>query len=150
MRIVCATDLLPKSEAAIDRAGFLTDQLGADLTLLHVVVPSESERASKQTLENSLARVRSRALPPLWRGERMPDVAVRTGHPARIILDMMARFRPGLLVLGPHRKRLLQDALGDTIVEKALAARICPVLVVQDEVRARYRRVLLALDLSRA
>jgi hypothetical protein len=29
MNILCATDLLPKSESAIDRAGILADQLGA-------------------------------------------------------------------------------------------------------------------------
>jgi hypothetical protein len=33
MRIVCATDLLPKSEAAIEPAGLLADELGADVRL---------------------------------------------------------------------------------------------------------------------
>jgi hypothetical protein len=42
MRILCATDLLFKTDAAIGRAGILSDQLGADLTFLHVVVPGES------------------------------------------------------------------------------------------------------------
>jgi universal stress protein E len=150
MRIVCATDLLPRSEAAIDRAGLLADRFGADLTLLHVVEPNESERASEQALQTSLARVRARAQPPLWRGKRMPEVAVRTGDPGRIIVEKLADYRPDLLILGPHRKRPLQDALRDTVVERALAARICPVLVVQDEAQTGYRRVLLALDLSSA
>jgi universal stress protein E len=150
MRILCATDLLPKSEAAIDRAGLLADQLGADLTLLHVVVPGESERALEQTLQTALAHTRSRAQPPLWRAQRAPNVAVRTGNPARIILDTVAQSKARLLVLGQHRKRPLRDALEGTIAEKALAARNCPVLVVQDEGRGPYRRVLLALDLSDA
>jgi universal stress protein E len=37
MKILCATDLLSKSDSAIDRAGMLVDQLEADLLLLHVV-----------------------------------------------------------------------------------------------------------------
>jgi universal stress protein E len=52
--------------------------------------------------------------------------------------------------MGPHRKRPVRDALEGTIAEKVLAARRFPVLVVQDEARAPYRRVLLALDLSDA
>jgi universal stress protein E len=150
MRILCATDLLPKSEAAIERAGLLADELGADLTLLHVVAPGESERALEQTLQTALARIRSRARPPLWRAQRAPNVVVRTGNPARIILDTVAQSKARLLVLGPHRERPLRDALEGTIAQKALAAKNCPVLVVQNEARGPYRRVLLALDLSEA
>jgi len=150
MRILCATDLLPRSEAAIERAGFLADELGADLTLLHVVVPSESERALEQTLQTALAHTRARAKPPLWRAQRAPNVTVRTGNPTRIILDTVAQSKARLLILGPHRKRPLRDVLEGTIAEKALAAKNCPVLVVQDEARGPYRRVLLALDLSEA
>jgi universal stress protein E len=150
MKLLCATDLLPKSEAAIARAGLLADQLGADLTLLHVVAPVGSERALEQTLQMALGHMRSRAQPPLWRAQRLPNVAVRTGSPARLILDTIGQSKTGLVVLGPHRKRPLRDALEGTIAEKALASRKCPVLVVQREPLGHYRRVLLALDTSDA
>lgn len=150
MRVLCATDLLPKSEAAIDRAGLVADQLAADLTLLHVVVPGESERALEQTLLNALAQTRARARPPLWRARTAPNVVVRTGSPARIIRDTIAQSRPQLLVLGAHRKRPVRDVFEGTIAEKVLASRACPLLVVQGEARVPYRRVLLALDLSDA
>jgi nucleotide-binding universal stress UspA family protein len=150
MRIVCATDLLPKSEAAIERAGMLADQFGADLTLLHVVVPGESESALEQTLQIAHGHMKSRAQPPLWRGQQVPGVGVRTGNPARLIVDAIQDSKARLLVLGPHRKRPVRDVLEGTIAEKALASRQCPVLIVQDEVRAPYRRVLLALDMSDA
>jgi nucleotide-binding universal stress UspA family protein len=150
MRVLCATDLLPRSEAAIERAGLVADQLGVDLTLLHVVVPGESEQALEQTLQTALAQTSARAEPPLWHGRRTPNVAVRMGNPARVILDAVAQSRPRLLVLGPHRKRPVRDAFEGTIAEKVLAARACPLLVVQGEARAPYRRVLLALDLSDA
>ncbi len=45
MRILVATDLLSKSEVAIERAGMMADRLMADLSLLNVVAPSVSERA---------------------------------------------------------------------------------------------------------
>ena len=34
-RLLVATDLLPKSEPAIDRAGILAREINADLSLLH-------------------------------------------------------------------------------------------------------------------
>lgn len=148
MRMICATDLKAKSEAAVDRAGLIADRLGADLTLLHVVAPGESQRALEQTLQTALAHLEARAQPPLWLARRRPGIAVRTGNPARIVLDTVARSRARLLVLGPHRKRPLRDVLEGTIAEKAIAARNCAVLVVQDEAHVPYRRVLLALDLT--
>ena len=150
MRILCPTDLLSKTDAAIGRAGMLSDQLGADLTLLHIVVPGESQMALEQTLQHASYEMQSRVRPPQWRAERSPSVAVHTGIAASIILDAAARSDVRLLVLGPHRKRPLRDALEGTIAEKALAARSCPVLVVRNEARDPYRRVLLALDESDA
>ncbi len=150
MRILCATDLLPKSEAAIERAGLLSTQLRADVELLHVVSPAESEQALEQTLKQAFERTKSRAEPLLWRTHRPAIAAVRVGNPARIILDRAAQSRARLLVLGPHHKRPLRDALEGTIAEKALATRNYPVLVVRGEGQKPYRRVLMALDLSEA
>jgi nucleotide-binding universal stress UspA family protein len=148
MRVVCATDLLPRSEAAVERASLVADQLGADLTLLHVVAPGESERALEQTLQAAVSQMKSRSQPPMWRGQRVPNVVIRAGSPARIIRETTAHSKAQLLVLGPHRKRPIRDTFEGTIAEKALTARTCPLLVVQDEPRSSYRRILLALDLS--
>ena len=150
MTIVCATDRLPKSEVAIERAGILADELGADITLLHVVVPGTATRALEETLLAAHAGMKARAQPPLWRSTRLPGVAVRTGNPARLILETMEHSHARLLVLGRHRKRPLRDALEGTIAEKAVAARQCPVLIVQAEAQSPYARALLALDLSAA
>lgn len=150
MRILCATDLLPKSEAAIERAGLLSRQLDADLLLLHVVSPEKSQQDLERTLKDAVERTRARAKPLLWHTARVAEVAVRVGNPARIILETAAQTGAGLLVLGSHQHRPLRDALEGTIAEKALAARKHPVLIVRDEARKPYRRVLLALDSSDA
>jgi nucleotide-binding universal stress UspA family protein len=148
MTILCATDLLPKSDAAIERAGLLGDQLGADVTLLHVVAPAGSERVLEQTLQVAQEQMKARGRAPLWRSIGVPDVAVRAGNPARLILDTLRQSKPRLLVLGGHRKRPLRDALEGTIAEKVLASRTCPVLFAQHQAQGPYRRVLLALDVS--
>ena len=146
MRLLVATDLLPKSEFAIDRAGLLADELDAELSLLHVVSPVSSERVLEQSLQMAIARMKSRVRSPLWRAKTTPDVVVRAGNPARVILDTIAREEPDLLIVGPHERRGVVDALQGTIIEKVVSARICPVLVVQQSGSAKYRNVLLALD----
>jgi universal stress protein E len=150
MTIVCATDRLPKSEVAIERAGILADRLSADILLLHIVVPGVAARALEETLLAAHAGMKARAQPPLWRSSRLPEIAVRTGNPGRLILQTMEHSDARLLVLGRHRKRPLRDTLEGTIAEKAIAARRCPVLIVQNEAHSPYARALLALDLSAA
>jgi len=92
MRILCATDLLPKSDAAIERAGILSDQLSADLTLLHVVVPGESQQALEQSLQAASSEMQSRVRPPRWRAQRAPNLAVHAGNAAKIILETATQF----------------------------------------------------------
>jgi universal stress protein E len=147
-RLLCATDLLPKSEAAIDRAGMLAEQLKAQLSLVHVVSPTATERNLEQALQLSITTLNARARPPAWRAGPLPEVAVRTGNPARLIIDSIDKRRVNLLVIGPHRKRSIRDVLEGTIAEKILNTRQCPLLIVQKPADAEYRQVLLALDVA--
>ena len=150
MRILCATDLLPKSEAAIERAGLLADELGADLTLLHVVVPGESDRALEQTLQTALAHTRSRGQPPLWRGQRAPNVAVRAGNPARIILDTVAQSKARLLVLAHTASARCGMRSKERLPRRRWRRGTAPCSSFRTKPDRPYRRVLLALDLSDA
>ena len=75
--------------------GHLADDLGADLSLLHVVGPTESERVLEQTLQIAIGHLRSRAHPPLWRGAKSPNVIVRAGSPARLVAEMARRRKAG-------------------------------------------------------
>jgi universal stress protein E len=148
MKMLCATDLLPKTEPAIERAGLLAREQGANLSLVHVVSPASSERVFEERLATAMARTEARARRPLWRHGAEPAVIVRAGNPARLILDTLRQHGTELLVLGPHRRRGVLDALEGTIAEKIVRARACPVLMAQRAATVSYRNVLLALDLS--
>ena len=150
MQLLCATDLQAKSEAAVDRTGLLAESLQANASLLHVVSPLASNRVLEQTLQIAIASMKSRARPPLWRHGPLPEVAVRAGNPARVILNTITHEPVDLLIVGPHRKRGLLDALEGTIAEKVLGARRCPLLMVQNDASGPYENILLALDLSDA
>jgi nucleotide-binding universal stress UspA family protein len=148
MRILCATDLLPKSAFAIERAGLLAEQLDADLSLLHVVTPPESEQTLEQDLQHASAHLKSRARPPLWRVGPLPSVLVRAGNPARTLVQAARQADADLIVLGNHGKRPARDALAGTIAARVLSEHQCPVLIVKRMPRGTYRKVLLALDRS--
>jgi len=150
MRILCATDLLSKSEAAIARAGLMAVELGADATLLHVVSDGQSHLDKEKLLHEALARARSRAQPLVSRTRHAAIVAVRAGDPATTIVEAAAQWKARILILGPHRKRPVRDTLEGTIVEKALEAQSFPVLIVRNEVKQSYRRVLIAVNFSEA
>lgn len=147
-KLLCATDLLPKSEPAVDRAGMLAQQLQARLSLLHVVAPTLSEHNLEQSLQLAITQLDARARVPAWRFGPPPEVAVRTGSPARLIVDAIDKQRVELLIVGPHRKRGMRDILEGTIAEKILNTRRCPLLMVQQRAEAQYRQVLLALDVA--
>ena len=70
-RILCATDLSPRCEGAVHRAGMLAQQHGAQLALLHVLDPV---LFLEQEQEHVIARLRSQAAPPLWPFEATPTI----------------------------------------------------------------------------
>jgi nucleotide-binding universal stress UspA family protein len=146
VRLLCATDLQARSDFAVERAGYLADVLGADLSLMHVVGPTESERVLEQTLQIAIAQLRARAHSPLWRWVRTPNVIVRAGSPARLVAEVAQRRKARLLVVGPHRKRGILEAFDGSITDRVLRSRVCPVLVVQKQPTAEYRNILLGLD----
>jgi universal stress protein E len=147
MKILAATDLQPKSEAAIERAGLLAESLSAELIVLHAVSP---DAAGGQTLEQRVrradSRLSARTSSPRWHWQAVPEIRVQCGMPARVVLDTAYRTQADLLVLGPHRESRLADAMQGTITEKVLGAAACPVLIAQQVMHGAYRKVLVALD----
>jgi universal stress protein E len=150
MKILCATDLLPKSESAIDRAGMLAEHLGADLSLLHVVRPTESDQMLEQDVQRASRQLKFRAGLVLWRYGPLPNVHVQAGNPTRVLLDTMKELKPDLIVLGRHHRRPARDSLVGTIAARVLSERQCPVLIVERMAWDAYCNIVLALDRTKA
>jgi nucleotide-binding universal stress UspA family protein len=147
MKILSATDFLPKSEAAIERAGFLADTLGAELTIVHAVPPDSADgNTLEQRVRRADSRLAARTSPPKWGWSSQAEVSVQCGHPSRVVLDNAYRQKADLVVLGPHRGNGVMEVVNGTITEKVLGAAASPVLIVQQEMQGPYRHVLLALD----
>src|SRR5665213_355759 len=150
MKILCATDLLPTSASAIDRAGMLSDRLGADLSLLHVVRPTESDRMLQQDLERAKRELKFRVGPALWRYDAPPSVHVGVGNPTRVVIETLKELAPDLIVLGRHRQRPAWDSLAGTMAARVLSERRYPVLIVDRAAWTAYHNIVLALDCTTA
>ena len=146
MRILCATDLLPKSEAAVERAGMMARRLGARLCIVHVLSSERDERKAS----SALAQMEKRFRATLGNEGIAPSVILRSGNLASQLTRVVLRIAPDLLVLGPRRRGTVRDRLGETLVESILSAHRCPLLIVKHRAAGDYRNILLALDLSPA
>jgi universal stress protein E len=146
MGILCATDLLPKSEAAVERAGMMARRLGARLGIVHVLSSERDERKASR----ALAQMEKRFRATLGNEGIAPSVILRSGNLASQLTRVVLRIAPDLLVLGPRRRGTVRDRLGETLAESILSAHRCPLLIVKHRAAGDYRNILLALDLSPA
>ena len=145
MKLLCATDLLPKSDAAVDRAYRLREAMNASLTLLHVVTPGGTD---KGTFEQRLLAASSRLAQRARHSGPGAELVVRCGR-ATTVASEEARSAD-LAIIGPHRSDAMADALRGTFTERLLSEARRPVLVVRRPGGALYRRLLLAVDGSPA
>jgi len=146
MLILCATDMLPRSEAAVERAKMMARQLGAALRIVHVVPSEREEPRARIALAQLERRLRSAS------GSKTvcASVLLLRGSPAQQLGRILQKSAPDLLVLGPRRRRLLRGRLGGSLAERILSVHCFPLLIVKRSPVVSYRRVLLALDLTSA
>jgi nucleotide-binding universal stress UspA family protein len=128
----------------------LAVRLGAELSLLHVVAPTESQRMLDEDIERARRELQCRATPPVWDRGPSPRVDVRSGNAARVLIETARELDAALVVVGTHRRRPMRDALAGTLAERLLRQLECPVLIVHRMPWYAYCNVLLALDCSKA
>jgi len=148
MKILCATDLLPRSDAAVERSGALADALKAKLTLLHVVAPIPSETALMEELREAGVQLKERSRAPRWTHGAVPSLVVRTGDPGQVAIETARDLRADLVVIGPHRRRTIRDAFRGSVAGNLVEGRRVPILLVRARPRRPYLNVVLALDLA--
>ncbi len=133
--ILFATDFSPESVAAAPYAISLAQEYEAQLTLLHVVAdakanefvqPSDLTASSEHLLRNLVP-----ADAELW---CVPKFVVERGEAVEKILDVAARSRVDLIVLGMRQPSAFPAAathLPIATAHKVVAHAACPVLTVR-------------------
>lgn len=147
-RILLATDLSARSDRALERAMQMARDLGAKLTILHVIdgdLPSAvaflQEKAAQQHLSDHLKKAGA---------DESLSISIETAT-GRAYLEIGAcakKHAADLIVIGVHRENILADMFRGTTAERVIRAGPLPVLMVQNPVLRPYRRLLVGVDFS--
>ena len=160
--ILAASDLTPASDAVVRAAARLAAATGAELHLLHAfepVFPSYPDRTvdpeAAEAFEHLPFRARLReAEQALWAqlrraapGAPAPaGSAVLVDPPHGAVLRRAREVGADLVVLGPHRERLIADRLLGTTADRVIREADCPCLVVRGELALPLGRVTVPID----
>ena len=146
--ILVASDLTERSRPALHRALQLKQQLGADMTLLHVVEPGLPPAVTERRRQEALSVLREE-INAAYRGElRRFSLDVLVGERLGTIIEHAGTKGADLIVLGDTTKRRWKDLFVGTTTERVVRHSSQPVLVVSGPGSAPYKRVLAAWDLS--
>ena len=159
-RILTATDFSERAEAAVQRAAMLAADNGATLELLHVIndLPlTQAKRvlaAMPDGLENQIMKPVREHLEKLAGDLRKQynisvETNIVTGRPGTAIAERTGNAPAiNLIVIGPHRKAMLRNAIMGTTAQNLVRTADCHTLVVKNEPADEYRRVLVPVDFS--
>jgi universal stress protein E len=144
-RVLCATDLSPRSQLAVGRAMHLAKRLDAQVILLHVIDPAESTQDcmyARDEIARQLGSIRVTT-------RREPEIQVRTGNYVEVIAAVAKEIDADVIVLGAQRPKALAPLIGTT-AERVTALAGRPALIVNVPPHLRYGAVVIAAELSNA
>ena len=115
----------------------LRRQHGRNLALLLQASWAAQRTAAERTVEQGKARL----------GDWQTPVSqvVRSGHPVKVIAELVEELDADLLVLGPRGRGQLAALLLGSVTQSLLGLARCPVIVAREPVNP-VRRVILAVD----
>lgn len=146
--IMVASDLTERSRPALHRALQLKQQLGAEMTLLHVIEPGLPAAVTERRRQEALSVLREE-INAAFPGElRRFSLDVLVGERLGTIIEHAAARGADLIILGDTTKRRWEDLFVGTTTERVVRHSSQPVLVVSGPGSAPYKRVLVAWDLS--
>ena len=146
-RVLCATDLSPRSDQAMLRAALLARQMNAQALFVHAVDDSQPGRTIRMKVNRAQVRLLSQSERAMKHAPKDAEISVRLGKPVQVIAAASAEWNPDLVVMAAPRKRRLDVVVGTT-AERVIRATHRPVLIVSGAATGAYENVVLATDLS--
>lgn len=149
-RILLATDLSARSDRALDRATMLARRDGAELTLVHVIERTPSNRyfPRSRRLSDLAAVARGQLVHDLGPCASNYTVRIEEGDPAESIERVTREQSATLVVVGVARTERLGRFVLGAAVERLVRGLDVPLLIVTDRPRGPYARIAVAVDFS--
>jgi nucleotide-binding universal stress UspA family protein len=135
-RILCPIDVVQDSFDALDLAGRLASESGADLYLLHVCPtvfvplsgPVTGHTSSEQSAKAKMEQIAARHL------ASVPyHILITTGEPAKRITNFQSALDIDLIIVGTHGRRGVPRFFLGSIAENVVREAACPVLTVRQD-----------------
>jgi universal stress protein A len=141
VKVLHPTDFSDCASEALTKAVDLVQKLGGEVVLLQVLIETplygegmlgmpnvqsiyDAQRKwAEETLEARVGELRTRGIEASWR--------VQTGVPVEEIVQMAARERADMIVMGTHGRTGLNRALLGSVAERVIRLAPCPVLTVR-------------------
>lgn len=146
--ILMATDLSTRATNALARSLELATAHQAKLTVLHVLdedIPAATQdrvaEAAREEIEDCIAKIGRPATVDI-------SVEVIPGKDYQDILRTAETKSADLIVTGVHRNESGVRPISGTTMERVIRKGAWPVLVVADEVKAPYQKLMVAVDFS--
>lgn len=146
-RILCASDLTPRSDRAVRRAAMLAKQMDAEVLFVHVVSDRQAERVMNLKANRARVRLMLQAEKVMSHAPELARTEIHLGKPLKVICDLAREWDADLVVLAAPVPRRYERLLGTTS-ERVIRAVARPVLIVSSEPEAEYGQVAIATDLS--
>lgn len=149
MRILAATDFSTRSDRALRRAVLLARAAKATLTLVHAVDDDRPAYLIDSQRDAAATLLRETAATIADVDGVAADFAIAAGDAFAAILQASDDVNADLVVVGPHRRQLLDMFIGTT-AERTIRRSRRPVLMANAVPAGPYQRTLLALDFDAA
>ncbi|HET9986265.1 MAG TPA: universal stress protein [Longimicrobiales bacterium] len=152
--VLVASDLEQRSGFVVDAAGRLAAAMRAELHAIHALAMPSPEAITTRTVQEDVAfadRQLERQLMRSARGMLVGSRTVTLREPYAAILDRALEVAADLIVLGPHRGRMLGRLLGTT-ADRVMRRATAPCLIVNAPLPLPLplRRVVVGYDFSGA
>ena len=131
-RILYATNFKPHSERASTFAHSMERELGAKMTVLHVVEgQSDSPQNNRGIIRDFMIRRMRKGLPAACVGNCEPEFQVRFGDPGEQILSVAREQNSDLIILGLRAGVHTDGQLPSAIAYRLVCKANCPVLTTR-------------------
>jgi nucleotide-binding universal stress UspA family protein len=131
-KILYATDLRPRTSAAVHYAISLTEEFQAQVTLLNVLAePEPSDLVIPAEVQSGTEHLLRQVVPRESEHWCKPHVIVGQGTASDEILDVANQRKCDLIILGVNRPSGVATHLPIKTAHKVISRAICPVLTVR-------------------